>query len=326
MATRYMTRLGLVGFGKVATSHLEVFRALGADVVAACARSERSRERARAVGGIKRTYPSAQEMVAAERLDGVVCCVAIDSNYTVARSVIPFGLPLLLEKPPGTSLDEIRDLQSLAESHNTPVMVALNRLWYSVLHKAVASAGGLAEITTVSLEWSESPQHLIDRGFRSDQIERRIFSNSLHGLSLLTMLAGPVSQPQVVTESLGDPFRWLMAFQGISDRGVLVSFQSTWDSPAPWRLVFSARGRRYVFEPLEMVRVLSSSEPTRELRPDPEDERYKPGFYRQAQEFIAAIATRDVPPICTFASIEPAMALASALTAPFLTRNDNGAC
>lgn len=285
-----MIRLALVGYGKIAPKHLEVFRALECEFVACCNRSEAGRLRAQTEGAIPRVYADVEEMIRTESPDGVVCCASLDQVYAAALKIIPFGIPTLLEKPPGTSLAEFNELSALAERFQTPVLVGLNRPHYSVLQKAVVDAGGAEAITDVTIDWSEDPQHCLNRGLTPAQVDRMIFGNSLHGLHLLTTLAGDVPAPQIVSRNLGEPFRRIMGLQGTSSRGAVATFHSNWDSPTPWRIVFYARGRRYCFAPLETCQVqIAGQKELRTIEPDEVDRRYKPGFFRQAETFLQSI-------------------------------------
>jgi predicted dehydrogenase len=311
-----MKRIALVGYGRIAPRHLEVFRALDCQVVASCNRSERGREKAHSEGGIANTYASIEAMLDRERPDGVVCCASAEHMAEAAKQILSFGLPTLLEKPPGISLAELAEIKSRAIAQRAPVMVGLNRRYYSVLTRAIEDAGGPEAITAVFVDWSEEPEYLLrDRGFAPQQVAQRVYGNSLHGLDLLTFLAGYLPAPHVVGLSFGEPFRWIMSLQGVSSRGVLGTFQSTWDSPGRWRLVFCARKRRYQFAPLEscVVSELEKKE-TRTIEPDVWDKRFKPGFYRQARTFLEAIDSGQVPALHGLDSAAMAMSLAEQLT------------
>jgi predicted dehydrogenase len=311
-----MKRLALVGYGRIAPKHLEVFRAQGAEFVACSNRSEEGRHKAEREGGIPRTYAQIDAMLDRERPDGVVCCASPDQMAVAVAQILPFGIPTLLEKPPGVSLAELRSLQQLAAKHATPVMVALNRRHYSVLRSAILDAGGLDAITAVFVDWSEEPEYLMrDRHFSLEQAGQEIYANSIHGLDLLTQLAGEVDSPAVIGLNHGAPLRWLMSLQGVSRRGVLASFQSTWDSPSRWRVVFCARDRRYTFAPLESCIVLErGKKETRTIEPDPIDKQFKAGFHAQAGEFLAMVDSRQVSERDALASVEPAMRLCELLT------------
>lgn len=322
-----MTRLALIGYGRIAPKHLEAFRALGAEFVASCNRSAAGREQAESQGGIPRTYSNIDEMLDRERPDGIVSCASLDAQYAVACQLLPRGIPTLLEKPPGLSLAEYLHLCELAERHSTPVMVAVNRRHYSVVARAIDDAGGLSTIEAVSVEWSEDPRHLMQRGFNAEQVARTVYSNSLHGLDLTTYLAGAVDDAQVIGCSFGEPLRWMMSLQGISERGVLVNFQSTWDSPAKWRVSFCTPGRRYTFAPLESCQVLESGKKdARAIEPDEVDSRFKPGFYGQSRAFLEMIKSRGVPEDFGLAAVGPAMRLAEKLTDACVAADNDARC
>ena len=314
-----MIRLALIGYGHNASKHIEVFRELGCTFVAACNRSEDGRRKAEVEGGIPRTYARIDEMLEGECPDGIICCPSIYENFNAGMLALPHKIPMLLEKPPGTSLAELLELRDTAKSYQTPVMVGLNRNWYSVLRKALVSAGGREAITSVSIDWSEDPQHLMRRGFTSNQIARRVCSNSLHGLSLLTFLAGDIPEPAIMASDLGEPFRWLMALYGTSDTGVWVTFQSSWDSPIRWRMTFSTPGRFYTFSPLERCTVARIGRKDEEIEPDIWDQRFKPGYYVQARNFLQVIKTSEVPAQAELNDVIRAMTLAEKLTQACLT-------
>ena len=315
MASRDVTRLALVGYGRIAPQHLKVFRALGCDIVASCNRSEAGRAKASDEGGIANTYASIPEMVDNEKPDGIVCCASFDQMAGAAREILPLGIPTLLEKPPGISVAETAELAELADRHGTPTMVALNRRQYSVIRQAVADAGGFESITAVFVDWSEDARAFLENGFSVEQASKLIFANSLHGLDLLTFLAGAVPDPQVLAHNVGGPLRWMMSLQGVSARGALVSFQSTWDSPGRWRVAFCCPGRRYTFAPLETCTVgQAGTRETRSIEPEPCDQEFEAGFHRQASTFLETIATGQVPQDCSIGAALPAMTLAETLT------------
>lgn len=306
-------RIGLIGYGRIAPRHVEVFRSLDADVVAAVNRRAESRRHAQVVGGIRATYATVAEMVARESPDALICCVPFHEMFAVASATIPLGIPMLIEKPPGTSVSEVSALAALADRHGTPTMVAVNRRHYSVIRAALADCGGVDRIRQVSVQWSENPGAFRARGFTEAQVQRLVYANSLHGLDLLTWLAGEV----VTLHAVGTkaPVSVSMGLQGESSRGVHVSFVSTWDAPVPWQLAFSVPDACYVFAPLETCRVFrSGAQGAVAIEPHEDDRRFKPGFLGQARVFLDVARRRLMQHEHNLASTLPAMRLAEALT------------
>ncbi|HTU27230.1 MAG TPA: Gfo/Idh/MocA family oxidoreductase [Pirellulales bacterium] len=313
-----MKRVAIVGYGGIAPKHIEVLRALGCEIVASVSLHEKSQQEALR-DGIPAAYGSVEEMVDREQPDGVVCCPTFDQVALVARELAPRRIPTLLEKPSGTSLAEYNALCQWVAEHRAPQMVGLNRRNYSVVRGAVADAGGFEAVRSVMIDWSEDPPHLRRRGFSEEQISRWVFSNSIHGLDLLTHLAGAVPDPQISAIEGDEPLDWYMSLTGVSERGVLVDFRSSWGSPGRWRVNVCTPGRRYLFAPLESCEVAERgvSQP-RNIAPDEFDGRFKPGFHAQAKLFLQMIDEGRAPAGYDLESVRPAMVLAEQLTAACL--------
>jgi len=311
-------RLAIVGYGRIAEKHLEVFRALGAEVVAACNRTETNRQRASRQGGIGRVYKDPLEMVERERPDGILVTTSVMTVYEVTRELVPAGIPMLVEKPPGTSLDEARELSALAAEHSTPVMVGLNRRFYSVYHDALRRMGGREAVTGVWVEWSEDPLGMLDLGHPPELLPLLVFGNSLHGIDLLSFFAGGVSLSRVWGRNLdptGISLRWQMSLDGMGPWGAVQRFCSSWDVPGRWRLVVDAHACRLLSAPLE-TSLLAFKDHTVEIQPSPEDQRFKPGFYAQAQAFLSVVQDRApiAWPACPLNEAVGSMLLAQGLT------------
>jgi predicted dehydrogenase len=313
------TRLAIVGFGAVAEKHVEVFRALGAEVVASCNRSEAGRQKARDKAGIPNTYAEPLEMADKERPDGLIVTANVLSQYGLVRDLILSGIPLLVEKPAGTSLAEADELANLADAHGTPVMVALNRRFYSVYHQALERMGGRPAVTAVTVEWSEDPAKMLAVGHPAALLPVLNFANSLHGIDLLPFFAGDVQSPLIWGRNL-DPsakqYRWQMALDGVSSSAARVHFDSNWDVPGRWRLVVDAPDARLVSAPLETGLLLVRGKPAEQLTPSPEDAQFKPGFYGQAQAFLSLVRERAplAWPACSLQDALPTMRLTQQLT------------
>lgn len=310
-------KIGIVGFGGYAPRHVEVLRAHGAEVVACANRGEAGRARAQAAG-IPRTVASVDELLAKETLDGVVSTASFDQQYAVGQVLLASGLPTLMEKPPGTSLAEYDALCAIAARAGTPTMVGLNRRHYSVFQRALADAGGLEAVRGVWIDWSEDPGLLLGRGMPRELVAKNVFRNSIHGLDLLVWLAGELPAPAVHATTSGD-FRWVQSVSGISTRGALATFVSTWNAPGRWVVQVVTDGKRYTFAPLETCRVTTLGEKgERTIEPAEVDVQFKAGMHAQAARFLEMIRTRRAPEACALTVARPSMVLAEKLTSASL--------
>lgn len=323
-------RIAVVGYGSIAADHIQVFRHLGADIVASCNRSRIQQQRAIDEAGIQVVYSDAVEMVDRERPDGVVACASVMSQFEVASRLIPTGVPILLEKPPGTSLGEVSRLASLARRHSTPVMVGLNRRFYSVYHEGLRILGGRQALTAVSVEWSEDPEKMLAIGHPEVMIPRLNYVNSLHGIDLLSFFGGRAERRYTFARNL-DPtpetLRWQMAWHGIGEWGASMHFSSSWDVPGRWRLIADAPGVRLVSAPLETCHLFERNKPPREVAAAPEDAQYRPGFFGQDAYFLR-VAREQVPvewPACSLEEAIQSMTVAEEITDAILKTPDRAA-
>lgn len=312
-------RIAVVGFGEIAHKHTSVFRALGAKIVAAANRSSEGRRKAEQDGGIERTYSDAQTMVERERPDGVLVSASVLSQFGVIRNLIPCGVPLLVEKPPAVSVAEWNLLRTEIEARRLPVMVALNRRYYSVYHRALQRMGGIEAVTSVTVEWSEDPEKMLGLGHPAEMIPLLNFSNSIHGLDLLVFFAGLPSNPAVWGRNLdrsGYSFRWQMCLQAETDRGAYARLQSSWDVPGRWRVIVDAPNIRMVSEPLETAILYARRQAPESIEASVEDRQFKPGFYGQAAAFLELIRNPGYRawPMACLEEISANMQLADSLT------------
>src|SRR4030095_5780931 len=119
-------------------------------LLAACcdldpARADAHRERF----GFARSYADAWEMLAAEQPDAGVLVGPVDASCALANRILEQGYPLLLEKPPGRTPQEVDRMALVADTGGpggraVPHQVAFNRRFAPVVRAAretVASLG-----------------------------------------------------------------------------------------------------------------------------------------------------------------------------------------
>ncbi|MFZ0314988.1 MAG: Gfo/Idh/MocA family oxidoreductase [Candidatus Korobacteraceae bacterium] len=312
-------RLAVVGFGDIAKKHLAAFRALGVNVVAAANRSAEGRRKAEQEGGIERTYSDAAIMVERERPDGVLVAASVLSQFDVVRNLIPYEVPLLVEKPPAVSFHDWNLLRAQIEARRLPVMVALNRRYYSVYQRALQRMGGVEAVTAVSVEWSEDAEKMLGLGHPPEMIPLLSFSTSIHGLDLLVFFAGIPINPGLWGRNLdasGDSFRWQMGLCGQTERGAYARFESSWDVPGRWRVVVDAPNIRMVSAPLETAVLYARGQSPETIEASAEDQQFKPGFYGQAAAFLELVRDHNycARPMASLREISADMELADRLT------------
>lgn len=96
-------------------------------------------------------YTDAEEMLNNEELDGVVIGTRCNTHTDLAVNVIKRGLPLFLEKPVSTTLDEVKRLQQAARDYKHRVVVSfpLRFSEIAVKVKDIIDSGEIGDVIQV---------------------------------------------------------------------------------------------------------------------------------------------------------------------------------
>jgi predicted dehydrogenase len=180
-----VTKLCQIGCGEHARvahgpSQARCARERGGLVLAACCDLDLDRaESYRRDFGYARVFADPAAMLEAERPDAAVVVVPVEKTVAVASLVLERGIPLLLEKPPGTTVDEVDLLIAAAAKGRVPHQVAFNRRFAPLvreMRRRIGEAGPL--------------QHLHYEMTRVDRRDPDFSTTAIHGLDAVRSLAG----------------------------------------------------------------------------------------------------------------------------------------
>jgi len=150
--------------------------------LAGCCDVDRERAEAfRREFGHAHAFTDAQAMLEAERPDAVVVVVPIERTAGVGALVLERGIPLLLEKPPGTTVTEVDGLIAASERDGRPVphQVAFNRRFAPLLREMRRR-----------IETGPPVQHLHYEMTRVDRRDPDFSTTAIHGIDAVRYLAG----------------------------------------------------------------------------------------------------------------------------------------
>jgi predicted dehydrogenase len=119
-------RIGLVGAGAIAKSHLEGLRAAGCQVVAVSDPAEKARV-AFAEKHAVIAYADLAAMITAEKLDAVSVCAPNALHAPLAVQALEAGLAVLCEKPPATALADAVKMRDAARKTGKLLMLGFNQ-------------------------------------------------------------------------------------------------------------------------------------------------------------------------------------------------------
>jgi myo-inositol 2-dehydrogenase/D-chiro-inositol 1-dehydrogenase len=146
--------------------------------------------------GFARVYVDLDDMLHVERPNGCVAVTPIPVTAEVAARVIEAGVPLLMEKPPGATAQEARQIVQLVQQTGARVMVSVNRRFDPALH--------------VALEWwGERSIHYVRATIA--RVDRRepdfMYGTAIHPLDTLRAIAGDIREYEVDEREV-DGIRW----------------------------------------------------------------------------------------------------------------------
>ncbi len=117
MSKQRALRVALVGCGGMGFGHGVLVKSLGAELAAVADLSEANRKRAADAWGV-RTFATTEEMLAAEKLDGVICAVTNPAHADVTVACLKAGVSVLCEKPMATNY---ADAKRMVEAQGDPL-------------------------------------------------------------------------------------------------------------------------------------------------------------------------------------------------------------
>jgi predicted dehydrogenase len=240
---------------------------------------------------IEQVYENIDSLIKKCTLDALMILVSANQIYDVAVNLIPAGIPLFLEKPPGLLPEQTKTLTGLANKHGTKNMVGFNRRYYSIFHKGLEIINQNGGLLGLAVEGHERFWKIAERDIPDEIRQNWIYCNSTHTIDLLRLFGGEVEQINAlknsVKEKTGDQFVASMEFES----GALGSYTSHWFSPGGWSVTLYGEGVTVKFKPLEKGLWYDTDFNENEISPDEMDVKYKSGFYRQIEAFVNMVKT-----------------------------------
>jgi myo-inositol 2-dehydrogenase/D-chiro-inositol 1-dehydrogenase len=154
-----MTRIALIGAGRMGQVHLRVIRDLPQVEVAAVVDPREEIRAALAADGLV-TFPDLDALLRFGRFDGAVVAVPSIRHASVVATLLRAGVPTLCEKPCGVSAHEAADMVGLAEESGCPLQIGYWRRFVPalrVLRDRIADGELGTILRVVSTQWDEWP-------------------------------------------------------------------------------------------------------------------------------------------------------------------------
>uniref|UniRef100_A0A7V3J931 Gfo/Idh/MocA family oxidoreductase n=1 Tax=candidate division CPR3 bacterium TaxID=2268181 RepID=A0A7V3J931_UNCC3 len=229
-----------------------------------------------------------------------IVAVNVEELTKMTVKLVNYGVKnILVEKPAGLTLAEIKRVYDEAFKNRAKVFVAYNRRFYASVIKArelIAEDGGVISFYFEFTEWS----HVIEKMNKPDKVKAKMFlANSTHVVDLAFHLGGKPKEFNFYTAG-GLPWHRSasrFAGAGITEGGAVFSYCANWEAPGRWGVEVLTAKRRLILRPLEklQIQLKGSLEVDLVSIDDQLDIVYKPGLYRQVEAFLKS----DVSNLCS---------------------------
>ena len=281
--------VAIVGAGSMAREHIKAFSALPTAKVTGIT----SRTRARAemlakeffVDCVSGSIPELYEKTKADLL--VITVPELMAN-TVAKVALPFPWAILMEKPAGYDLMDAEDISAAASGRAAPVMVGLNRRFYSSTRAVQADLESrAAERRFIHVQDQQSYMEARKYNHPEPVVEKFMYANSIHLIDMIMAFGrGNVAKVDRITPWRGAETQHMLAYVEF-DSGDSALYDAVWQGPGPWACTVSTIGRRWTMQPLEQAVYQNAGERVSQtLEVNEDDKNYKPGFLLQAQAAV----------------------------------------
>lgn len=249
-----MTRVAIVGFSFMGTTHAQAFQALNdVDVVAVVARDAERAARNLASLGLKiPVYPTLEKLLVSQDVDAVDVCTPTDLHVPLVLEAVSAGKHVFCEKPLALDAAEAEKICAAVEGSSIFAQVGhCIRFWpeYQALANLVRSqsAGRLLSL------------HLERRGARPSQGRANWLNDParsggaaldlhIHDTDFVLSLLG---MPEAVTSSgIKDEYGWSQIHTIYHFKDLSVTADGGWNSPENWgfKMAFQAVFEKAVVE------------------------------------------------------------------------------
>lgn len=294
-----METILLVGTGPMAIEYSRVLVSMNRRFIV-LGRGHKSAERFRQQTGIIPELGGSETYLKNKKCQKdtvAIIATGTETLMSIIHQLIKSGVKkILVEKPAAISIDELLENEKVLKPYQNSIFIAYNRRFYAAVieaQKLIKEDGGLESMHFEFTEWA----HKIEPLAKAKGVKKNwFFANSTHIVDLAFFIAG---NPKILKAfSKSGKLDWHdktnFVGAGETEKGVLFSYISNWESAGRWGIELLTQNRRIYLKPIEDIRVqikgginIVKHEVDLSL-----DEKFKAGLYLQVEEFISGSTNR----------------------------------
>jgi predicted dehydrogenase len=200
-----LVRIAVAGAGLIGRRHIEEVDAAGsAELASVVDPGPAGPELAQKYGVV--CYPSLAELFAADRPNGVILATPTQLHVEGGLECVAAGLPVIVEKPIGDTVEDATRLVEAGEAAGVPVLTGHHRNYSPIMARAreIVRSGVLGTVVAVSgtaLFYKPDDYFEAGGGWRREPGGGPILLNLIHEVNNLLSLVGDVVEVQAVTSN-----------------------------------------------------------------------------------------------------------------------------
>ena len=284
--------VAIVGAGGMAREHAKAFASLpGVKIAGLTSRTRAKADSLAGELGIPLVTDSIDELHRQTGADLVIITVPELAANPVAINAFKHPWAVLMEKPAGYDLADAEKIAAASRERNAPVMVGLNRRFYSSSLTIKADLESRPnEKRFIHVQDQQSYAEARRYHHPPQVVEKFMYANSIHLIDLMPFFGrGNVTRVQQVTPWRGEDTEVMLAYVEF-ESGDTALYEGLWKGPGPWAANVSTPGKRWIMQPLEDATYQNAGERARHTVQRAEaDTQFKPGFLLQARAAVARV-------------------------------------
>lgn len=196
-------RIALIGAGNMGRQHLHHLRQVPSARLCALADPDPAASALAAQWAVP-SFADHRQMLDAVRPEAVIVANPNALHVATALDCLEQGIPVLLEKPVGTTPAEVAGLVAAQRASQVPLLVGHHRRHNPLVARVreLLSAGAIGRLVTVTALWQlQKPDDYFASAWRREAGAGMLLTNLIHDLDLLRHLCGEVRQVQAFTDN-----------------------------------------------------------------------------------------------------------------------------
>jgi predicted dehydrogenase len=288
-----MENILLIGTGPMATDYANVLIEFSKDFTV-IGRGEESAKKFKEITGINPITGGVDNFISSGNINSYNAAIVATGTEALMPTLLKLtkaGITrILIEKPAAVSIEELIFNEEQLKNFENTIFVAYNRRFYASVFEAqklIEEDGGLQSMNFEFTEWA----HKIEPLVKAEGVkENWFFANSTHVVDLAFYLAGKPTEWSSFSKSGNLKWHAKTNFcgSGITEKNVLFSYASNWESAGRWSVELLTMNRRIYLRPMENIFIQNKG--TIELIEHKFDNdldiSFKPGLYKQVEAFV----------------------------------------